>query len=112
MASHPWIHGRTSRGDRLDRIESEATKRIQEGIKQGQNAAKEIEEQARARAMEIVEKARDETNRVVEKAKLDLKDYIVDVGVQAGRKAAIETLDAASHKRLVERLVEEMTNVR
>jgi F-type H+-transporting ATPase subunit b len=96
----------------LAKIEEEATQRIQAAIKQGQDAAREIEEQARGRAQGIVDKARTETKRVVEQAKLDLKDYIVEMGIQAGKNAARDTLDESTHRRLVEKFVEEMGSVR
>lgn len=96
----------------LAKIEDEATQRIQEAIRQGQSAARDIEENAKQRALAIIRKARADTDRVVEQAKLDLKDHIVELGVQAGKKAAVGTLDENSHRRLVERFVEEMTNVR
>jgi F-type H+-transporting ATPase subunit b len=96
----------------LQRIEEEATRRIQEAIRQGQDAAHQIEDQARARATAIMEKAKADTERVVEQAKLDLKNYVVEIGVEAGRKAALQVLDEQSHRRLVERFVEELSNVR
>jgi F-type H+-transporting ATPase subunit b len=97
---------------KLARIEEEATHRIQEAIRQGQEAAHQIEDQARTRAVAIVEKAKADTERVVEQAKLDLKNFVVDIGVEAGRKAAMGVLDERSHRELVERYVQELSNVR
>jgi F-type H+-transporting ATPase subunit b len=98
--------------DHLDRIEEEATRLIQEAIKEGQGSARRIEDDARSRAQTILQKARADTERILEEAKLELKDYVVDVGVEAGRKAAMGVLDESSHRRLVERFVEELTGVR
>jgi len=98
--------------DHLAKIEEEATRRIQEAIKQGQDAAREIEEQARAKAFAILEKSKADTERVLDQARLEFKNFVVDVGVEAGRKAAFEVLDEASHRRMVERFVEELSNVR
>jgi len=98
--------------DHIDRIEEEATQRIQEAIKEGQSSARRIEDDARSRAQAILQKAKADTERVLEEAKLELRDYVVEVGVEAGRKAAMEVLDESSHRRLVERFVEELTGVR
>jgi len=96
----------------LDKIEEEATRRVQEAIKHGQDAAHQIEDEAREKARDILEKARADTERILEEAKLELKAYVVNVGVEAGRKAAMEQLDEPTHRRLVERFVEELTHVR
>ena len=98
--------------DQINKIDEEATRRIQEAIKHGQNAARQIEDEARARAQAILTKARADTDRVLEEARLDLKNFVIDVGVEAGRKAAMEVLDETTHRRLVERFVEELSHVR
>ncbi len=98
--------------DHLDRIDEEKSLRIQEGIRQGQDAARHIEDEARAKAQAILEKSRSDTERVLENAKLELKDYVIEIGVEAGRKAAMEQLDEPTHRKLVEAFVEELTNVR
>jgi F-type H+-transporting ATPase subunit b len=96
----------------LARIEELATQRIQEAIKQGQDAAREIEDQARKKASAIIEKSGADTERMLEQAKLELKNYVVEIGVEAGRKAAMEVLDEKAHRQIVERFVEELSNVR
>jgi len=96
----------------LDRIEEEATQKIQLAIKQGQGAARQIEDEARGKAQAIVTKARSDTERILDDARLQLKDFVIDVGVEAGRKAAMDVLDESTHKKLVEKYVEELTHVR
>ncbi|MCX6645549.1 MAG: F0F1 ATP synthase subunit B [bacterium] len=93
-------------------IDEEASRRISEAIKNGQSAARQIEEDARARAQAILAKARMDTERITEEARLSLKNFVINVGVEAGRKAAMGVLDETTHRKLVERYVEEMTNVR
>jgi len=97
---------------KIAHIDEEATRRTQEAIRIGQDTARQIEDEARARAQAILQKARDDTGRNLEKARLDLKNYVVDVGVEAGRKAAMDVLDEETHRRLVERFVEELADVR
>lgn len=93
-------------------IDTEATRRVNEAIKSGQDAARQIEEEARARAQAILTKARQDTLRITEEARLGLKDFVIDIGVESGRKAAMEVLDETMHRKLVERFVEELTHVR
>jgi F-type H+-transporting ATPase subunit b len=96
----------------IDTIDEEASRRINEAIKNGQTAARQIEEDARARAQAILAKARMDTERITEEARLSLKNFVINVGVEAGKKAAMGVLDETTHRKLVERYVEEMTNVR
>jgi F-type H+-transporting ATPase subunit b len=93
-------------------IDTEATRRVNKAIKSGQDAARQIEEEARARAQTILAKARQDTVRITEEARLGLKDFVIDIGVESGKKAAMEVLDETSHRKLVERFVEELTHVR
>lgn len=96
----------------IDNIEEEASRRINEAIKNGQDAARQIEDEARARAQAILAKARMDTERITDEARLSLKDFVINVGVEAGKKAAMDVLDETTHRKLVERFVEELTNVR
>jgi len=98
--------------EHLDRIDEEANRRIQKAISEGQEAARQIEDGARKRAQAILVKARADTERILEESRLELKDFVIDVGVEAGRKAAMGILDEQSHRRLVEQFVEELTHVR
>ena len=98
--------------DHLDRIDDEASMRINEAIRKGEDAARRIEADARAKAQSIIEKSHADTERIVEQARLDLKDFVVDMGVEAGRKAAMGVLDESAHRRLVEKFVEELGHVR
>jgi F-type H+-transporting ATPase subunit b len=97
---------------RIDTIDDEATRRINEAIRRGEEAARLIEDQAREKARKIIEKSEEDIGRIAEQARLDLKNYVVNLGVEAGRKAAMEVLDETAHRRLVERFVEELSNVR
>jgi F-type H+-transporting ATPase subunit b len=95
----------------IDKIDEEATQRIQAAIKNGQDAARQIEDEARNKAQTIVQRARVDTDRILEDARLQFKDFVIDVGVEAGKKAAMDTLDETTHRKLVEKFVEELTNV-
>ncbi len=96
----------------LDRIDDEASRRINDAIRKGEDAARQIEANARSKAQSIIEKSHADTERIIEQARLDLKNYVVDMGVEAGKKAAMEVLDESTHRRLVERFVEELGHVR
>ncbi len=103
---------KTEYRDHLERIDEERNREIQKGIQEGRDAARQIEDEARARAQAILTKARADTERILEESRLELKDFVVEVGVEAGKKAAMEVLDESTHRRLVERFVEELTRVR
>ena len=96
----------------LERIDEEAGRRLQKAIAEGQEAARQIEDEARKKAQAIVLKARSDTERILEESRLELKDFVIDVGVEAGKKAAMGVLDETAHRKLVERFVEELTHVR
>lgn len=98
--------------DRLAKIEEEATKRIQEAIRQGQDIARDIEEQAHIKAQSIIEKSRADITRMLEQARLEFRNYLVEIGIEAGRKATMGVLDESTHKRMIERYIEELYNVR
>ena len=96
----------------IAKIDEEAAKRINEAIRRGQDSARHIEDEARARATQIIDKARADTDRILDDARLKLKNDVIRVGVEAGKKAAMEQLDEATHRRLVEKFVEELSDVR
>ena len=98
--------------NQLARIDEEASKRINEAIRHGQDAGRHIEDEARERAQQIILKARADTERILDEARLKLKNDVIRVGVEAGKKAAMEQLDEPTHRRLVEKFVEEMSHVR
>jgi len=98
--------------NQLARIDEEASKRINEAIRHGQDAGRHIEDEARERARQIILKARADTERILDEARLKLKNDVIRVGVEAGKKAAMGQLDEATHRRLVEKFVEEMSHVR
>jgi F-type H+-transporting ATPase subunit b len=98
--------------DHLSHIEEEATERIQDAVKEGQTTAREIEERARAKSEAIIEKSRIDVEQMLEQAKLELRNYVVEIGVEAGKKATMQAMDDNTQRKLVERFVEELTNVR
>jgi len=98
--------------DQIAKIDEEALKRTNEAVRKGQDSARQIEDEARARAGLIIQKARADTDRILDDARLTLKNDVIRVGVEAGKKAAMEQLDEATHRKLVEKFVEELSDVR
>jgi F-type H+-transporting ATPase subunit b len=89
----------------LDTKEQEGDRIVQKGIKEAELAGREIKDQATDDAGRIREK-------LLEQARLELKNHVVEVGVEAGRLASMDVMDGAAHRRMVEKFVEELANVR
>lgn len=96
----------------LESKEQEGDEIIQKAIKEAETAGREIKEEATDEAGRIREKGRGDVERLLEQARLELKNYVIEVGVEAGRKASMGVMDEAAHRRMVERYVEELANVR
>ena len=94
---------------RLLAIESEAREKINQAVNEGRRTAEEIHERARLDAQVLMEKARDMAQLEIEKARVELKDDIVRYTLAAAEKLIHEKLDEASHRRLVEEFVVELS---
>ncbi|MCX7013119.1 MAG: F0F1 ATP synthase subunit B [Candidatus Sumerlaeota bacterium] len=93
----------------MRRIEDEAREKIQAAVNEGRRVAGEINDNARAEARRIEEKARQIAELEFAKARIALKDEIVRLTLEASEKLLRERLSDASHRRLVEDFVEEMS---
>jgi F-type H+-transporting ATPase subunit b len=97
--------------DHLAKIQEEAHQKLQEAIREGQNLAKKIEEDARVKADGIVQKGHDEVAAEFAKAKVELRDFIIETSVKAAEKVVKETLDETKHRRIIEDYIEEIADV-
>ena len=92
---------------RLDKIEDEARLKIQEAAQQGNLLAQDIQKKAREDAEKIVERAKSEIEHDLAKAKITLREQIIDLSALMTEKVVREKVDAAGHKKLVEKFLEE-----
>lgn len=92
---------------RLDKIEDEARRKIQDAAQQGNLLAQDIQQKARVEADKLVERAKSEIDQDLAKAKIALREQIVDLSALMTEKVVREKVDAAGHKKLVEKFLEE-----
>lgn len=95
-------------GERLHNIEQEARARIQEAINEGRRLAAEITEKAHGEAGEISERARRTIELEIAKARLELRNEIVAMTIQASERLMRERLDGEGQRRLVGAFIDDL----
>ena len=93
---------------RLKEIDTEARKKIQEAVREGQQVATEIKDTARDEARDLIEKAKSELQRDVEKAKVQLKEDLVKMTIGATEKLILEKLDEQKHRQLISNFIDDV----
>jgi len=92
----------------IDRIDDEARQRLNEAIENGRRISAEITEKARAEARDIKDKAERSVRLEIDQARIDLKNRLIEMTLQATERLLREKLDDARHRELVARFVEEV----
>jgi len=92
----------------LARIEEAARKRLLEMVNEGRRVAAEIEEEARGAAQASLAKTQATLALEVAKAKVELRDQIVALTMQATEKLLRTRLDAGGDRALVEAFIAEL----
>jgi len=92
--------------DKLKDIEGLARQKILEAAKEGQQMANQVKENARKEALEIMSRSREEIQREVEKAKVQLKNDVVNLSLQAAEKIIQEKLDKEKDRKLIRDFIE------
>jgi len=92
-------------------IEEEARDLRLNEVNRGKEIAEKLQEDARQ--MIAQEKQNLEQQLVVElaKAKVELRDFVVDLSIQATSKLINETLDDARHRRMVDEYIRHVSEV-
>lgn len=94
--------------ERLSKIEDEARSRIQNAVTEGQKVASEIKQQAQEEARRITERAQADIVRELAKARVQMKEEMVGLTLGATERLLREKLDAAGHRKMVERFLSEV----
>jgi F-type H+-transporting ATPase subunit b len=94
--------------EHLQKIDEEARKRMLEEVSRGRRIAEEIATNARTESVQIIEKARSNVEIQLEQARLQLKDEIVGMVIEATERLIQERLDDAKHRELVGAFVDEI----
>ncbi len=92
----------------LGHIEEEARGKIQQAVNEGRRVASEIEEQARNSSRETLEKAKEAIALEVAKARVELKEQVVDLAIQATHKILQQNLDEETDRRMIEAFIKEI----
>ena len=92
----------------IDRIEEEARAKIQQAVDQGRRVAAEVEEGARTHARETLEKSKEAIALEVAKARVELKEQVVDLAIQATHKVLQQHLDEETDRRMIEAFIKEI----
>ncbi len=98
--------------ERIKNIEAEARQKIQEAITQGRRVSAEIKEQAHAEARGIIEKAKGDLIRDIATARVQLKQDIVAMTLDATRKILNESLDDQRHRKLIGEFIDQVETVK
>ena|SRR2546422_5682089 len=91
----------------LDRARQEAQALAERVTKTAEEAAAEIAARAKSEAERIVERARAEAELAQRQALAELRAQVADLAVLAASRILEKEIDAQSHRRLVERTLEE-----
>ncbi len=94
--------------ERLNKIEEEARGKIQQAIQDGRRIAAEVEEGARVHARQTLEKTKEAIAQEVAKARVELKEQVVDLAIQATHKVLRQHLDEETDQRMIEAFIQEI----
>ena len=92
----------------LGRIEEEARGKIQQAVAEGRRVASEIEEAARSSSRETLDRAKEAIALEVAKARVELKEQVVDLAIQATHKILRQNLDEETDRRMIEAFIREI----
>jgi F-type H+-transporting ATPase subunit b len=93
---------------KLSEIKVIERERVQEAVKRGEDLAEGIVTRARAEVTETKAKGVQDLEIEAQKAQLGLRDDVVALAIGAAEKLIGERLDDASHRRLIERYIDEI----
>jgi len=94
---------------RLAAIDDEARSRIQQTVLEGKRIAVEMQEEARAQAQAIIAKSKETIAMELAKANVSLRDELADMTIEAVERLLRQKLDAPSDERLVEDILQELS---
>ena len=93
---------------RLAKINDEARAKIQQAILEGKRISVEIQEQAREQSYALLTKSKETMELELAKAKVTLRDEVAAMTVEAVERILRQKLDAASDRKLVESILNEI----
>lgn len=95
----------------LSEAEEQVKKIIEEGREYASKIRNEIISRANVEAQKLLENAKQEIENKKQEALIELKGIVADLSIQAAEKILEETLDKEKHKKLVEKLIQNLPKV-
>lgn len=95
----------------LAEAEEQVRKIINEGKEYAGKLRNEIISKANEEAQKMLENAKQEIENKKQEALTELKEIVADLSIQAAEKILEETLDKEKHKKLVEKLIQNLPEV-
>ena len=92
----------------IKKIEQIARDKETAAIAEGQRIAQEIQTNAREEAKQIIEKAKQNIDLEIAKAKVELRNQIVGLTIQATEKIIREQLDEEKHREKINSFIDEI----
>jgi F-type H+-transporting ATPase subunit b len=92
----------------LAEIREEARQRIQEAVRDGEQARDAMLADARGQAQAMLGRAESQIELETRQAMLALRDDVVDLAIEAARKAIHGTLDEARHREVIDRAIADL----
>ncbi len=92
----------------LSEAEEQVKKIIEEGREYASKLRNEIISRANVEAQKMLENAKQEIENKKQEALIELKGIVADLSIQAAEKILEETLDKEKHKKLVEKLIQNL----
>lgn len=92
----------------LSEAEEQVKKIIEEGREYASKIRNEIISRANVEAQKLLENAKQEIENKKQEALIELKGIVADLSIQAAEKILEETLDKEKHKKLVEKLIQNL----
>ncbi len=94
--------------EQLKGIEAQARQRIQQAVAEGQQVADKIRDDAHRDARALAEKAKEDLSLEYKKARAQLREEMVTMTLGAAERLLQERMDAAEHRKLVDRFLDEL----
>ena len=91
---------------------NQAKKIIDEGKSLGETVRKEVVDKAATEAQAIMQRAQEEIVREKEKSLQELRDTVANLSVLIAGKVIERQVDAATHRQLIESMINDLSKVR
>lgn len=97
---------------KLRDIDAEARKRLTEAVQEGEKIAAKIKDDARNDAKDVMARTKSEIEQDFAKARIQLKEDVVNLTINATEKIIRERLDTQKHREMIGRFIEDVEKVK